>query len=139
MSRIAFAAVLASALVLPTAVSAHAGEAANEITAIGDAHRPGWLKTVGPDEQGRITTRITLSDLDLTTPSGRAAMSSRIRLGTSLLCDRVADQVDAREYSASIHLACWHDTWSQARSQMGNARAVAGSGRKLSVLELGSH
>ncbi|MGE3691076.1 MAG: hypothetical protein AB7F98_06815 [Novosphingobium sp.] len=138
MSKIGFAAIVAAAFVLPTAVSAKVDEATSEITAVGEANHAGWLKAFGPDEHGRYTARIDISDLDVTTSSGRAALSSRVKLGTSMLCDRIADAGESREYYTSIHLACWHNTWSQARPQMDNARTAAVAGKRFSMLELGS-
>jgi len=124
-----------SALFVPLALIAATPALAAEadITAVGRS----WhgLQIAGPDALGRYALRVDITDLDPGSTTGWAAMTRRVAMGTSLLCDAAAPQPYAGFYYRE-HRECRAESAAIAAAQMDRARDLARGGERVAVLSI---
>lgn len=120
-----------AALFAMTSVSAIAGD--REITAVGHAYQS--LRIAGPDQAGRYSLRVYIADLDPASAAGGSAMSSRVAMGTSLLCGTAAPQPYPGYYYREQR-ECRSQSGAIAGAQMLRARDLARSGDRVAWLDV---
>lgn len=78
-----------------------------EITALGRTElKHDWLSLHAPEGAGSVTARIDTSDLDLTTPAGRAMLDRRIAHAKSDMCRAALNDPDLPGVGLSAERSC---------------------------------
>lgn len=131
MIRIALAATCL--LSIPGLAHAQLSKAGDgQIAVVGNGVRDGRTIVYGPDRQGRYTTRVSLADLDLRTPGGRAAAEHRVAWAASQLCSVTGAEGDLPGFYNAGARRCE----AQVRGEADAALGKAAPDRPLALLRL---
>ncbi|WP_226017790.1 UrcA family protein [Novosphingobium sp. FKTRR1] len=131
MNRIALAAVCLA--LFPGAAFAQSPKSADaQIAVVGNGHQDGRTVVYGPDRQGRYSTKVSFTDLDLTTAGGRSAAEHRVAWAASQLCSVTGDEGDLPGFYNAGARKCE----SHVRDQADTVLNKAGAERPLAMLRL---
>lgn len=126
-----FTFLLAPLALIAAATPAMGSEA--DITAVGRS----WhgMQIAGPDALGRYSLRVDITDLNPASEAGWAAMTHRVAMGTSLLCDAAAPQPYGGYFYRESR-DCRDESSAMASAQMLRARDLARAGERVAWLDV---